>query len=159
TAFRVNVNTQTSQSANNLPEESERVRTLWQQELRSYAPILADVRIEAVIDEATAVTEYVENIEAALDRYGKFVLLGETGAGKTTLLRQLAMVKAARYQQAQEQDYIVPFPVWINLGDSSNPPEAEALIQHSWKDKPKLKQALDADLDDDFLCLLFDGLN
>ncbi len=142
-----------------LREASKKQQASWENEAASFAPLLADVRLEARVDDGSGEIEYFDSIEAALDRYGKFVLLGDAGAGKTTLLRQLALSKIKKYQDAQHQDYIIPFPVWVNLGDSTNPPSARALIEHSWRDRPRLDSDLQVDLDDDFLCLLFDGLN
>jgi hypothetical protein len=97
--------------------------------------------------------EYMD-IASAVRDYTQFVIVGDPGAGKSTSLRYLAS-QTAKQRLAGKR---VPLPLWIDLGNSANPPDAEDLLDYWWSEyglPGDAKRALtNADV-----WLFLDGLN
>lgn len=97
--------------------------------------------------------EYTDVADAVND-YRQFVIVGDPGTGKSTSLRYLAS-KAA---QARLESKSVPLPLWIDLGSSANPPDAEQLLDHWWSEYGLPGDAKRALINAD-VWLFLDGLN
>ncbi len=97
--------------------------------------------------------EYTDVADAVND-YRQFVIVGDPGTGKSTSLRYLAS-KAA---QARLESKRVPLPLWIDLGSSANPPDAEQLLDYWWSEYGLPGDAKRALINAD-VWLFLDGLN
>jgi hypothetical protein len=112
--------------------------------------------------------EYAKVSSAARD-YRQFVIVGEPGAGKTTVLKHLALaVIRSRLNPDIETESLmatlydglrVPLPLWIDLGNSANPPDAEALLHYWWNQVYALKGSVESGLNNLDVWLFLDGLN
>lgn len=97
-----------------------------------------------------------EDIQEAVELHkGRFVLIGEPGAGKSTTLRQL-MIQAIRDYRLRTNPRL---PVWINLGLSGTPTNAEDLLQFWWDEQAYLPSTPDQHIKNDAVWLFMDGLN
>jgi len=109
--------------------------------------------------EADAREETFENISRAFDfktHKRGFVLIGDPGAGKSTALRHLMLEAIARYRKSLG---VEPLPVWINLGLSANPINADDLLAYWWGQQCFLPGDPTMYLKNNGLILFFDGLN
>ncbi len=86
---------------------------------------------------------------------GRFVLIGDPGAGKSTALRHLTTYSINDYLEKRDNR----LPVWINLGLSSNPVDAEELLQYWWDEQCYLPGEPDQYIKQKNILLFFDGLN
>lgn len=71
----------------------------------------------------------IGDIQAALEKHHRFVLVGEPGAGKTTTLRRLA-VDAAR--ECLRERGTAPIPLFLNLPSWKDGQEITGLINARW---------------------------
>ncbi|GIK67653.1 MAG: hypothetical protein BroJett018_54470 [Chloroflexota bacterium] len=97
-----------------------------------------------------------EDIQQAVELHkGRFVLIGEPGAGKSTTLRQL-MIQAIRDYRQKTNPRL---PVWINLGLSGTPINADDLLQFWWDEQAYLPGTPDELIQNDAVWFFMDGLN
>lgn len=98
----------------------------------------------------------LENIEQAVTLHDRrFVLVGEPGAGKSTTLRYLMKQAIIAYQRDQAANRL---PVWINLGLSGTPIDADKLLEDWWA-RTSLESTPGERIDNRNLWLFMDGLN
>lgn len=122
------------------------------------------------------IREYDDIQQAVLDEnHTQFVIVGDPGAGKSTTLRHLAM--GAIHVRLGERDTLIDklyagnqselpikptdalVPLWINLGSSENPPDAENLIEHWWNKFVSAEGSCKNALENGAVWLFLDGLN
>jgi hypothetical protein len=97
-----------------------------------------------------------DDIEQAVKlHHGRFVLIGDPGAGKSTALRHLMTQAITAYLDKRDNR----LPVWINLGLSSNPVNADDLLNHWWHEQCYLPGDPKQYLRQGNVRLFFDGLN
>lgn len=97
----------------------------------------------------------IDDIGQAVELHDKkFSLLGDPGAGKSTALRNIF----SKYALDYVEDRSSLFPLWINLGLSSNPPIADDLLWYWW-DRHGLPGSPSTEINNHNLWLFLDGLN
>jgi hypothetical protein len=109
--------------------------------------------------QADARQETFEDISHAFDfptHKRGFVLIGDPGAGKSTALRHLMLEAIDHYRNSPG---VEPLPVWINLGLSANPINADELLAYWWGQQCFLPGEPTMYLKNNGLILFFDGLN
>lgn len=108
------------------------------------------------------------NIADAVKDHKQFVIVGEPGAGKSTTLRTIAeAVVRARIDRSIIRDSWlaglygaegVPLPLWISLGDSNNPSDADQLLRYWWE-RYNLPNTPEIALNNQDIWLFMDGLD
>jgi HEAT repeat protein len=115
-------------------------------------------------DTGERLREYRDITQAVRD-YKQFVIVGDAGAGKSTYLRQLATA-VAHARLAPPKGWLndlygkdkPALPLWIYLGDSQNPADANTLVDEWWKKYNLPSNSKNAVTNGD-LWLFLDGLN
>jgi hypothetical protein len=101
--------------------------------------------------------EIFDTIEKVVKRYERrFVLVGNPGSGKSTTLRYLFRDHARAY--LNDADPERQLPLWIDLGLSDTPKDADELIQDWWT-RYDLPATPDAYIKHYKLAFYLDGLN
>lgn len=126
----------------------------FENEERLFVKLAGNVHIETRFhtedDEVDDIAKVIEKCER------RFVLVGEPGAGKSTTLRHLMTKQIRQYQRNPSKNRL---PLWINLGLSSNPVDADALMNYWWDKQHYLPGTFDQYLRQNNLWLFLDGLN
>ncbi|MBL8156998.1 MAG: NACHT domain-containing protein, partial [Anaerolineae bacterium] len=119
----------------------------------SFIPLTVEVAAEYQQGDAPPTDNLLQILD---DNPRGFVLVGDPGAGKSLSLRALMREMIARYR-SNPKDY--RFPVWINLGEGTNPIDADGLLQHWWDDRCYLPDTPEQAIRQHQFMLLLDGLN
>lgn len=97
-----------------------------------------------------------DSIIDVVESFSRFVIIGEPGEGKSSAMKGLMAQSIHNYRHSRGQ---TPLPLWINLGFSGNPVEAEDLIGYWWYEQHRLPGTPDVYLARNGLILYLDGLN
>jgi hypothetical protein len=128
------------------------------QEIRDVRPQLLDDEwgFSALIPEDDKSDENkkfpLQGISEAINRFPKFVLIGEPGSGKTTTLRKLASETA--YRRLSTRDH-APIPILLYLPQWNDEPTPLDFVRSNWSLKGNIVELLKSGE----VVLYLDGLN